>query len=193
MIDPNTRPSLIVRLTDQHDQAAWWDFVEIYEPFLAHLARRSGVPRGHVDDVTQQILMAVARSVRQFSDDGEEASFRRWIGRVARNTVIKYMTRMRRHVVGQGGSEALQRWDRVADDEDSALSDQYDHELVVWAANSVRKEFSESSWQAFWQTLIEGRNVDVVAQDLGLSRGAVYMARSRIVKRIRDKVAEVLQ
>ncbi|MCD0463534.1 sigma-70 family RNA polymerase sigma factor [Roseiconus lacunae] len=191
MTNPETRPSLIVRLPDHSDQAAWWSFVELYEPFLRHFARRRGVPESHLNDAIQQILLAIAKSVEKFVDDGKAASFRRWMATVARHEVMKYMTKIRRHVAPTGGSESLRGLESVADD--SELSDQYEHELIVWAATKIRDEFSESSWQAFWQTVICQRPVDDVARELELSRGAIYMARARILKRIRGQVEEVMQ
>ncbi|MCC9600127.1 sigma-70 family RNA polymerase sigma factor [Stieleria sp. JC731] len=191
MTNPETRPSLIVRLPDHGDQAAWWAFVEIYEPFLRHFSRRRGVPESHVNDAVQQILIAIAKSVEGFQDDGKAASFRRWLGTVARHEVIKYMTKMRRHGVPAGGTETLRSLESIADQ--SELSYQYEHELIVWAASKVRGEFSESSWQAFWQTVICQRSVDAVAREFDLSRGAIYMARARILKRIRAQIEEVMQ
>ena len=81
---PETRPSLIVRLQGQRNELAWEEFVRAYEPFLNSVVARRGVPGRHVPDVTQQILVAIARSVEQWSEDGQPASFRRWLTGVAR-------------------------------------------------------------------------------------------------------------
>ncbi|OYP28358.1 sigma-70 family RNA polymerase sigma factor [Rhodopirellula sp. MGV] len=191
MKTPETRPSLIVRLPNHRDQSAWWAFVELYEPFLRHFAKRRGVPESHLGDATQQILLAIAKSVERFQDDGKQASFRRWLCTVSRHEVIKYMTKMRQHVTPTGGTDSIRSLHSIADQPD--FDDQYEHELIVWAATKIRGEFSESSWQAFWQTVIDQRPVDAVTRELDLSRGAIYMARSRILKRIRAIVEEVMQ
>ena len=193
MLNPETRPSLIVRLSGGQDQSAWWAFVEIYEPFLKHLALRQGVPASHVGDVTQQILMAIAGSVDRWKDDGAGASFRRWVSRVARNVVIKFMARQRRIVQGQGGSDAMTQLGELPAIEDSILDQQYQHELIVWAAGQVRGEFAATSWQAFWATMIDGQAVADVAEEIGVSPGSIYMSRSRIIRRIRQKIDEVMQ
>ncbi|QDT02749.1 RNA polymerase sigma factor RpoE [Rubripirellula lacrimiformis] len=193
MLNPETRPSLIVRLSDQQDQSAWWSFVELYEPFLKHLVARQGVPPAHQGDVVQQVLVAIAGSVSGWKDDGGDASFRRWVNRVARNVVIKFMTRQRRQISGQGGSDALARMDQHPDRIDPAIESQYRHELIVWASGRVRAEFAETSWIAFWATMIEGRDVAEVAESIGVSTGSIYMSRSRIVRRIRETIDEVLQ
>lgn len=193
MHNPETRSTLIVQLKSQQDEAAWWEFVRTYESFLQRLVERRGVPAMHVPDVTQQVLTAIARSIGSWQDDGQEASFRRWVNRVARNVVIKYMARERHHAGGQGGTEALQLLAEVPAEQDTTLAKQYEHELIVWAAEQVREEFLDSSWRAFWATMIEGREVAQVAEELSLSIGSIYMSRSRIKKRIREKVAEVLE
>lgn len=193
MLNPDTRPSLIVRLADTRDQSAWWAFVDHYEPFLKHLVTRLGVPPSHVADATQQVLIAIAGSVSGWTDDGNEASFRRWVSRVARNVVIKFMTRQRRQVGAVGGSDAIRALNDQSLQSDPTIEQQYEHELILWAAEQVRSEFAATSWQAFFATMIEDQPVDEVASDLGVTPGSIYMSRSRIIKRIREIVAEVMQ
>ncbi len=192
MQQPETRPSLIVRLKGERNELAWTEFVSAYEPFLRRLIERQGVPERHVPDATQQVLVAVARSVDGWQDDGDPASFRRWLNRVARNVVLKFMARERRQIGGQGGTDWLECLAHVPDAGGEERETEYEYELVVWAAEQVRGEFLESSWKAFWATLIEGRSVAEVAAELGVSPGSVYMSRSRLMARIRSKVQEVL-
>lgn len=169
MPHPPTRHSLIVRLKDDQNEQAWEDFVSVYEPFLYRMASRQGVPDRHVPDVVQQVLMSVARSVSGWSDDGKSGSFRRWLSTVARNVVIRFMTRERRQVDSGGGTEVLDLMASVADEPSSELKQKYEHELIVWAAEQVRSEFIESSWAAFWATTIDGRSVSEVAAELQVS------------------------
>jgi RNA polymerase sigma-70 factor (ECF subfamily) len=192
MQQPETRPSLIVRLKGERNELAWAEFVSAYEPFLQRLIERQGVPERHVPDVTQQVLVAIAKSVEGWQDDGDPASFRRWLNRVARNVVLKFMARERRQTAGHGGSDWLEFLSHVPDAENEEREAEYEYELVVWAAEQVRSEFLETSWKAFWATLIEGREVAEVAAELGVSPGSVYMSRSRLMARIRSKVRQVM-
>lgn len=193
MRQPETRPSLIIKLTDQRNELAWTEFLCAYEPFLIQLVRRRGTPERHVSDVTQQLLMAIAKTVEGWKPDGREASFRRWLSRVARNVALKYLIRERRQISGQGGTEFLQQMEREPDLADHERQDgQYEHELIVWAAEQVRGEFRESSWKAFWATQVEGKSVADAAAEIGVSAGSIYMSRSRIFARIREKIDEVL-
>ena len=193
MRPPETRHSLIIRLKDQRNDLAWTEFVCAYEPFLTRLVRKQGTPDRHVADVSQQLLIAIARSVDGWKPDGKAASFRRWLGRVARNVVIKFMMRERKQVTGQGGSDFLTLTEEMPDASiDAQQAKRYEQELILWAAELVRVEFRETSWRAFWETQIEGRSVADVSEELGVSAGSIYMSRSRIFARIRSHIEEVL-
>ncbi len=190
MQPPDTRHSLIARLQNPANEMAWAEFVAAYEPFLSHLVRRHGAASQHVPDVTQQVLAAIAHSVERWRDDGSPASFRRWMTRVARNVAIKYLAREWREVTGQGGSDFCNLLMNVPD-ADAEQSQSYEFELILWAAEKVRAEFRESSWKAFWGTVIEGRPVQVLAEELNVTPGSIYMSRSRIMARIRAEVREL--
>lgn len=193
MRQPETRPSLIVQLKDPRNEPAWSEFVCAYEPFLMQLVRRQGTPERHVADITQQLLMVIAKSVAGWTDDGKVASFRRWLSQVARNVVIKFMARERREISGQGGTDFFEQLIEQPDlGAMDATAGRYEHELIVWAADKVRSEFHEASWKAFWATQIQGKSVADVAAELSVSPGSIYMSRSRILVRIREKIQEVL-
>jgi RNA polymerase sigma-70 factor, ECF subfamily len=188
-----TRKSLIVRLKSDQNEIAWRDFVVVYEGFLGQMARRHGVPERHVADVTQQILLAIVRSIEGWKDDGNNASFRRWLSTVSRNVVIRFMTRERRQPAGVGGSDLIALLQKLEEKPSELHIQQYQHELIVWAAEHVRKEFIETSWQAFWATVIDQKSVDEVARDLNVSAGSIYMSRSRIMAKIRKTISIVLE
>ncbi len=191
MPQPETRPSLILRLKGERNEFAWTEFVTAYEPFLRRLIERQGIPERHVADLSQQMLLAIARGVEGWRDDGRTASFRRWLHRVARNVVIKFMQRERRRIRGQGGTDFLEILERAPDETDNERVREYEYELVLWAAGEVRGEFRDTSWKAFWATHVDGRSVAEMAAELGVTPGAIYMSRCRIMARIRAKIAEV--
>ncbi|HUE17332.1 MAG TPA: sigma-70 family RNA polymerase sigma factor [Planctomycetaceae bacterium] len=191
MHQPETRPTLILRLKGERNEAAWTEFVSTYELFLRQLVGRQGVGERDLNDVTQQLLAAIARSVEGWRDDGSPASFRRWLHRVARNVVIKFLARERRQVGGRGGTDFLEMLQQVPEQPNEAQLRAYEHELVLWSAHQVQAEFHETSWRAFWETLVAGRAVGDVARELGVTPGSIYMSRSRIMARIRTKIREV--
>jgi RNA polymerase sigma-70 factor (ECF subfamily) len=144
-------------------------------------------------DVTQQVLASVARSVADWRPDGRGASFRRWLFRVARNATLKFLARREREPPSLGGTDFLQRLHNQPplNGQDLAECDrEFQESVFQWAAEQVRAEFRETSWRAFWLTAVQQRPVAEAAEELGLTPGAIYVARSRIVARLRSKVQE---
>ena len=191
---PETRVSLIVRLKDWQDSRAWSAFLDIYEPLVLQLVRANGLQDSDARDVTQQVLAAVAKDVDDWRPDNAEASFRRWLFRIARNRVLKFLAARRRKPQAPGGTDMLLACNIVpAPDgpEVKAFEHEYRQQVLCWAAEQIHSEFHEATWQAFWKTWVENRAVADVADELGLSVGSVYLARSRIVARLREKVREV--
>ena len=192
---PETRASLLIRVRDPADQAAWHEFVEIYRPVILRLARQEGMQEADADDVAQQVLVAVAKAVERREHDPKRAKFRTWLKRVARNAILNALTRGRPDR-GSGDSALLavlnQRESPTGPASD-LLRLEHRREVFRWAARQVRQEFHQATWNAFWQTAVEGRAVEVVAEELGKNRGAIYAARSRVIRRIQEKVTEYEQ
>jgi RNA polymerase sigma-70 factor (ECF subfamily) len=147
-------------------------------------------PTAILPDVIQQILFAIAHPINNWKEDGNAASFRRWLNTVARNGVIRFMASERRQLVGVGGSDLISLLQNIEDKPNEKYISDYRHELIVWAAEQVRHEFLETSWKAFWATLIDRRPVEQVALELHVSPSSIYMSRSRIIGRIRKKIVE---
>ena len=191
MTAPETRPSLLLRIQDPRDQQAWTKFFEIYHPLILRLVCQRGLQEVDAHEVTQEVLVAVSKSISRWEDDPQRGSFRGWLTRIARNLVVNFLIRQSRHPRGSGDSD-LARWLDEVPSPESAESRLFDLEhrrqVFLWAVHEIQSEFRDTAWQAFWQTSIEGREVAVVARELKLSTGALYVARSRVMKRLREKV-----
>ncbi len=189
---PETRPSLLIRVRDPADQAAWGEFVEIYRPVILRIAQHKGMQAADAEDVAQEVLAAVAKAVEQREHDPKRARFRTWLHRVANNIILDALTRGKPDR-GAGGSSLVpvlaQKESREGPDSD-LLRLEYRREVFRWAARQVRKEFHQETWNAFWFTYIEGRSVEAVATELAKDAGAIYAARSRVMRRIRKKATE---
>ncbi len=189
---PETRPSLLIRVRDPADQAAWQEFVEIYRPVILRLARQKGMQAADAEDVAQEVLAAVAKAIEQREHDPKRAKFRTWLHRVAGNAILDAVTR-RKPDRASGGSAIQAVLDQRASPggpDSDLLRLEYRREVFRWAARRVRKEFRPDTWDAFWLTAIEGRSVADVAKELAKDTGAIYAARSRIIRRIQEKVKE---
>ena len=189
---PETRDSLLVRLADAADEAAWREFLEIYRPLIYRLACRQGLQDADAEDVTQQALLAVAGAIGRWRKGEFDGSFRSWLSCITRNLMTNFVARSRWRGVG-GTSFAEMLREQPADDEPSRLlvQQEYQAELFRWAAGRVRGEFHASTWDAFWRTTVEGESIAAVAEALSLSVGNVYAARSRIMARIKQKVRQI--
>jgi RNA polymerase sigma-70 factor (ECF subfamily) len=190
---PTTRDSLILRLRDPADAAAWREFVSLYEPLVYKLACRKGLQDADARDLCQEVFVAVARAVHRWDPDPACGSFRGWLSRIARNLIVNFLTRQHQpRGTGATSVQELLEAQPSLDPSATALFEaEYRRRVFHWAAEEIQKEFTPASWQAFWRTTIDGRTPQVVASELGLSVGAVYIARSRILARLRQRVEQI--
>jgi len=187
---PPTRGSLLVRLRDSGDQAAWRQFVEIYAPLIFGFFRKKGVQDADAADLTQDVLAAVARALRDFEYDPRKGSFRGWLFTAVRHRLQRFCES--RPVQGAGGTTALEQLQQLPlPDEEPAWQQDYERRLFHWAADQVRPTVAETTWQAFWQTAIEGKDPKDVGKALGLAVAAVYMAKSRMLAKLKAIIREV--
>jgi RNA polymerase sigma factor (sigma-70 family) len=188
---PTTRLTLLARLRNVGDSGAWAEFVDLYAPMLYGLARRHGLQDADAADITQDVLRAVYVAVPRLSYDPARGSFRGWLFTVARNQLRKFANaRKRRPQPGATAAvEALVR-NQPAREEEEAWEREYREGLFAWAAERVRGQFRPATWDAFWRTWVEGEDPRAVGAALGLSPGAVYIARTRVLARIRQEVRE---
>lgn len=187
---PETRRSLIVKLGDPEDSRAWREFVALYEPLVLRLARRKGLQDADARDVCQDVFRAVAGAVHRW--DPGRGSFRGWLSAIARNLLVNFLTR-RREPRGTGATSMIEllHAEPAGDPSATALFErEYRRRLCRWACEEARREVTPAAWRAFEQTAIEGRAPADVAAESGMSVGAVYIARSRVLARVRLKVQE---
>jgi RNA polymerase sigma-70 factor (ECF subfamily) len=187
-----TRASLLLRIRDPRDRLAWSEFVGVYAPLIHAYGRRRGLQDSDTADLTQEVLRRVARASAGFEYDPAKGSFRGWLLAITRNELRKVVARQARQARGAGETDVLRLLEQQVDASDEeAWEREYQWNLFQWAANKVRVEFREPTWQAFWRTAVLATGVDQVARDLGISPGAVYVARSRVTARIRQEIEAV--
>jgi RNA polymerase sigma-70 factor (ECF subfamily) len=191
---PTTRASLLLRLRDPADDRAWVEFTDLYGPLIRRVARRGGLQDADAADLEQEVFRAVAGAIGRYDPDPARGSFRGWLLRIARNLLLNLLAARRRHPPAGGGTDVFALLQAVPDPagEDSTVFEaEYRRRTFEWAAEQVRDEFRPATWQAFWRTAVGGEETAAVAKNLGMSVGAVYVARSRVLARIRSKVEEI--
>jgi RNA polymerase sigma-70 factor (ECF subfamily) len=187
---PPTRASLLVRLRDPRDGAAWTEFVDLYAPLVYGYARRQGLQDADAADLSQDVLGAVAGAIGRLEYDPRRGSFRGWLFTLVRRKLSNWRRaqRVRTHAGGGPGSERLLEACRAPEAAEAEWEAEWQRRLFAWACGQVRRDVTDVTWQAFWRTFMDGEPSKKVAADLGLSVAAVYLARSRVVARLRDLV-----
>jgi RNA polymerase sigma factor (sigma-70 family) len=187
---PLTRASLLVQIRDGANHAAWREFVNLYGPVVYGFARTRGLQDADAADLMQDVLRSVSAAIGRLDYDRTQGTFRGWLFTITRNKILNFLAarRIRAQAAGDSGTRRL--LDSQPDDRDSAdtWEMEYQRRLASLAMKRIRDEFQEKSWQAFWQTAVEGKAASDVSKQIGLSPGAIYVAKSRVLARLKQEV-----
>jgi RNA polymerase sigma factor (sigma-70 family) len=191
---PSTRPSLLLRIRDAENHEAWQAFVLIYTPLIYNFCKKHGLQDADAADVAQEVMTAVARGIHRFDYDPQRGKFRSWLLTVTRNKFQNFLAKQQAQpVLAERTTLAIETHRQSAETEESEWDTEYYKRLFNWAADRIRHEFHESTWQAFWRATVDERDGKEVAESLGLSVGAVYVAKSRVVARLKEEIQAVDQ
>lgn len=188
--DSQTHVTLLARLarSGQADQEAWREFVNQYGRKLYRWCLHWNLQEADARDVTQQVLLKLARHMRGFEYDPSK-SFRAWLKTVARHALIDFQNAAQRPDCGSGDSGIQARLNSVEAGEDliRQLEDQYDHELLEQATVRVRLRVASHTWEAFRLTALDGVPAAEVAARLNMKIATVYEARSSVLKKLKEE------
>lgn len=192
-----TSASLLDSLRLQSDPDAWNRLVDLYTPLIrAWLRRHAGaLPDADADDVIQDVLTVVVRRLPEFTRGERVGSFRRWLRTITVNCLRDHWRGGRRRPQATGDSEFLQTLDQL-EDPNSGLSREWDREhdqhVTQRLLEMIRPQFEGKTWQAFRRVTLDGAAPDDVAAELGITVNAVFIAKSRILSRLRQEAGELL-
>ncbi len=189
-VPPHTRASLLLRLKNRDDAAAWEEFVAIYQPILYRMARSRGHQDADAREIVQEVMVAITKHIESFEARRGTGSFRAWLSTMVRTKAINHFARTSKHF-GIGGTEFSKRLEQHVDpncDAENQFDQEYRKQLFMWAADRVRETVNESTWNAFWQSCVQEHPVEQVASRLKLSVGSVYVARTRIIAKMRRMI-----
>jgi len=189
---PVTRPSLLLRLRDLEDEEAWCEFVRIYTPLVfAHCMGR-GLQETDAADVAQEVMRVAARAMPGFQHDSQRGKFRGWLLQTTRHRLYKFLAQSQRAPQATSASTIQRLTDTdPSADEEQRWEAEHRQRLFEWAAEKARPEFQPATWDAFWLTAVESVAVKDAAGQTGISVGAVYIARSRVMARLRELIRTV--
>jgi RNA polymerase sigma-70 factor (ECF subfamily) len=193
--DNLTRTSLIFRAR-QRDAAAWSELVDLYGPLISYWCRQFRIDEHSAADCVQDVFATVASSLDSFHPQREVGSFRGWLWTVTRNKLMDHFRRSQRNPVAAGGSTAFGRMQQAADKlelpDQEPSGDRQLQELTSRALAQVQNEFESRTWQAFWRSVVDGISTESVAAELQMTPASVRQSRSRILRRLRKQLGDVV-
>lgn len=183
-----TRQSLLLR-AQASDDNAWTDLTALYRPLILGWLHRQGVPPSELDDVCQEVLLTVVKSLPGFRHCGRLGAFRAWLRTIVIQRICNYWRARNRHTA-QGGPEAADALSRL-EDPNSDLNRRWDEEHDRFVLHSLldllQQEFEPATMRAFRRQAVDGVASAEVARELGMSVAAVYAAKSRVLQRLRQE------
>jgi RNA polymerase sigma-70 factor (ECF subfamily) len=180
-----TPVSLLLRLKEPSDREAWTRFVELYTPLLHFWAGRVGLRDEEAADLVQDVFALLLRKMAEFTYD-KNGRFRAWL-RVVLLNKWRETQRRDRSRVSATGCENLDQV-TISDDVDPFWEVEYRQHLARRALELMQATFHPTTWRACWEMVVEGRPVEEVANELGITVGAAYVAKSRVLRRLREEL-----
>ncbi len=187
---PLTRASLLVRLRDGANHDAWLEFMRLYGPVVYGFARQRGLQDADAADLMQDVMRSVSSSIGRLDYDRSQGTFRGWLFTITRNKVFNFLAARRHRPQGSGDSATNRALAEHPDSGDGAedWETEYQRRIAARAMERIKPEFQENTWQAFHLTAVEGISVADVSARVGISPGAVYVAKSRVLARLKQEV-----
>jgi RNA polymerase sigma-70 factor (ECF subfamily) len=186
----STSPSLLERLHDGQDSQAWQRLVTAYEPWLRGWLTRAGLQVADGDDLLQDILLAISQHLPKFEHSGRPGAFRTWLRLILVHR-LRHFQRTQRNRQAVLAPQAAAQWLEQLADAESALSQEWDREhdqqLLRRLLEAISAEFSPKTWRVFHMLVFEGRPAAEVAAHFDLQPNAVYVAKARVLARLRQE------
>jgi RNA polymerase sigma-70 factor (ECF subfamily) len=184
----DTSISLLERLRSRPDNDSWQRLIGLYTPLLHGCLRRYGLQSSDMEDLVQDVLTVVVRELPQFQHNQRPGAFRRWLRTILVHRLRNFWRARQGRPLASGDRDLAQMLDQLQDP-DSGLSrlwdEEHDRHVIQRLLAAIEPDFTASSWQAFRRVALEGKDEETVAAELGLSLHAVFVAKSRVLCRLR--------
>lgn len=181
-----TPVSLLERLRLRPDAGSWQRLVDLYAPLIRGWLARHGLQASDADDLSQEVLRIVVQEMPSFRHDLRTGAFRRWLKNILLNRLRTYW-RQRRPATGDHG-QLLNQLEDPASDPSRLWDQEHDEHVARRLLELIEPEFEPPSWRAFQMLMLEGKSTADTAAALGLSPNAVRIAKSRVLRRLRQEI-----
>lgn len=191
-----TRASLVFRLRDHDDNDAWNQFLDLYGQTIFQFVRSRGLQDADAADLVQEVFRRVGNAIGRLEYEKRKGGFRAWLFTITRNCLNTHFEKNKRVMrtvndsdpagrlgnVQDTGNELTERWEK-----------EFEKQIMLRAIEAVRPTTEPKTWAAFEMTAMQNLSADETGQSLGMSRGAVYVARSRVTSKLREAVTGLME
>jgi RNA polymerase sigma-70 factor (ECF subfamily) len=195
VVDPAlTRASLLIQLREKENHGAWQEFVKLYGPIIYGFARKRGLQDADAADLMQDVMRSVSGAISRLEYDQKQGTFRGWLFTITRNKIFNFLSarRIRPQASGDSGTNQMLNAHPDENDGSETWEQEYQRRLAAMAMEQIRGEFEAKTWRAFELTAVQGIAAAEASQQIGLSPGAIYVAKSRVLARLK-KAVDVLR
>jgi RNA polymerase sigma-70 factor, ECF subfamily len=194
--DAPTSKSLLAKARDCSDQAAWRRLTALYVPFIERWVRPHVAQRADADDLVQEVMTTLVRELPRFDHNQRPGAFRAWLRTITVHRLRAYWEKRDARTTTTSGADLREALAQLTDPT-SALSrswdEEHDRHVIKSLLMSIQLEFQPATWRAFERQVQDGQPASEVAAELGLSVNAVLIAKSRVLKRLREKAAGLVE
>ncbi|MHC5024458.1 MAG: RNA polymerase sigma factor [Planctomycetota bacterium] len=187
-----THASLLIRLRTGSDAAAWQEFSERYGELIRGFARRRGLQPADCEDVAQDVLLSMSKVMPGFSYDPSRGKFRSYLKTATLHAIFR-RNRQNKGEIALGTLEEMTRCAATDAEVERAWELEWQHYHLRQAMRTLRREFNAADREAFRHYVIDGHDARDTARDLGLTVNQVYKAKSRILQRLEDAIAQQVE
>ncbi len=190
------RDAQLIERAKAHEEAAWIELVRVYGPLVDWWLKQARLTPEDHDDVFQDVFTTVASRLGEFRNERRHDNFRGWLRVITRSRVVDHLRREENQPTAEGGDESQQRLLQLPamPSDRAALKAEQEQEIslvVRQALNQVRAKVQPATWDAFWRVVVDGQSPQQVAAELSVTEVAVRMAKSRVLRRLRELLTEL--
>jgi RNA polymerase sigma-70 factor (ECF subfamily) len=186
----STSLSLLNRLQQTDDSKNWNRLVDLYAPLLRLWLQKYEVQSTDADDLVQEVLMAVSKDLKSFDHSGRSGAFRSWLRTILVHRLRNFWRAQGRRPLASADLDIERRLDQL-EDPNSEMSEiwnrQHDRHVARQLLAKTESSFEPNTWKAFCRVALDGARPNIVATELGISLNAVFSAKSRVLKRLRQE------
>jgi len=183
--------SLLERLRQSSDEPAWHRLTELYLPLVRRWLHQHGLSPDDADDLTQEIMLLIVRELPNFDHSGRKGAFRTWLRTITVHRLRGYW-RSKQLRPDQALEEELDRLEDPKSELARLWDQEHDEFVTRRLLELIEPEFTTATWHAFRRQTVDGLSASETAAELGVSANAVLIAKSRVLRRLRQEAVGLI-